>query len=254
MMGCFTSSTNYKLPDTVATPTNALSKAITPLVGKKYEAYNGEQTAGINGTQNDAMSMLRKMLGGGNNPSIRSIDNVPGTGKTGSTQDYMNPYTDAVLQPTIREINKSTARGLQGNDAQANMAGAFGDTGHALARSETERHGTEAIGDATSRAYHDAFSSAMAQKEHDIGQISSDKNLNANLIGQMFGQGTQEQQTKQIGDTSKFQEFLRKQGFDETQLAKIAAIVGSLQTGTAVTNPSTASSILSGLGSAFSFF
>lgn len=255
-MGFFSSSTKYNLPSWVSGPTAGVSAAAMPLITKKYQSYGGDLTAGLNGTQTDAMGMLKNLLNKPRAPNIRSIDNVPGAGGAqGTTQDYMNPYLSNVLDPTLREIKRSTTQNEMTNDAQANMAGAFGDTGHALKQAETARLGTEAVGDATSKAYYDAFNSAMGAKQTDIGRSTADdyntRNQQANIIGQMFGQGNQQQETEQAGDSAKFQEFLRKQGFDETQLAKIAAIVGSLPTGTATTSPSTASSILSGIGSIF---
>ena len=139
-------------------------------------------------------------------------------------------------------------------DAKANMSGAFGDTGHAIERAETTDRGTQAVGDATSKAYYDAFNSAMGLKQNDISRIASDKSETANLISKMFGQGNQQQQTEQVGDQAKFTEFLRQQGFDEEQLAKISSIIGSLSQGTATTTPSTAGSLLGGAASLASLF
>ena len=254
-MGCFDSSTNYSLPKWTAAPTALVSAKSIPLINKTFQSYNGNLTAPMNATQTDATDQLKKLIGTGSNP-LRSIDNVPGAngGPAGTTQDYMNPFVDNVLKPTIRQLDINQKQNMQDNDAQANMAGAFGDTGHALKLTETKRLGTQAVGDATSKAYYDAFNSAMGQKEADINRIGIDKGQTANLISQMFGQGSQQQQTAQSGDTAKFSEFLRQQGFDETQLAKIAAIVGSLPQGTATTSPSTASSILSGVGSLAALF
>lgn len=251
MMGCFTAKTSYDLPSWIKGPTEAISKAATPLVNKQYQSYNGDLSAGMNNTQTDAMGMLKQLIGNGNNPTIRAIDDVPGMagGKAGSTQDYMNPYLESVMGPVLRQLGITNKQNLMDVDAKANMAGAFGDTGHAIERAETGQRGEQAVGDATSKAYYDAFNSAMNMKQNDINRISSDKNQTAGLIEQMFGQGNQQQQTDQVGDQTKFNEFLRQQGFDETQLAKITSIIGSLSQGTAKTTPSTASSILGGLAS-----
>ena len=88
MMGCFTAKTSYNLPSWVKGPTQAISTAAAPLIGKKYQAYDGDLSAGMNGTQTDAMTMLKQLIGDGSKPTIRAIDNVPGSGMAeGSTQD-----------------------------------------------------------------------------------------------------------------------------------------------------------------------
>lgn len=250
-MGCFTpkTSTTFALPDYVKKPSQALSTSVTSQMNKPFVSYDKPMVAGLGEGQTDAMAKLKELLGGG--PSVRTIDNVPGTGASGSTQDYMNPYLEQVLAPILRNINTSTAQNQMNVDAKANMAGAFGDKGHALENAETAQRGTQAIGDATGQAYSNAFNTAMGLKQNDISRIASDKSQQAQLLNEMFGMGGKAQATEQAGLDANFSEFLRQQGFDLNQIAKIASIVGALPTGQAntTTTPSTASSVLGIAGS-----
>lgn len=245
-MGCFTptTKTSFALPDYIKKPSEAISKVATNQIAKPFVSYDKPMVAGLADGQTDAMAQLKELLGGG--PSVRSIDNVPGTGKAGSTQDYMDPYLEQVLAPILRNINTSTAQNQMNVDAKANMAGAFGDKGHALENAETAQRGTQAIGDATGQAYSNAYNNAMGLKQNDISRIASDKSQQAQLLNEMFGMGGKEQATKQAGLDADFSEFLRQQGFDINQIAKLASIIGGLPTGQAntTTTPSTASSVL----------
>lgn len=249
-MGCFSPKTKFKLPDYVKKPSQAISAKVTGLMDKEFVPYEGDMTAGMTGTQTDAMAQLKALLGGGLS-APRLIDNVPGAsgGPAGSTQDYMDPYLSGVLEPILRNINTSRMQSNMDLDAAANMSGAFGDKGTAVARAETNERAMQAAGDATGKAYSDAYNAAMGLKSADINRMMDSKGQEANILQQLFGMGTQEQGTDQAELDAKLAEFLRGEGFDIDLLQKLSSIVGGLPTGTATTSPSTASSILGGAAS-----
>jgi hypothetical protein len=257
-MGCFTSSseTNTNLPDWLKGPTQGIAGAAMGLMGQKYKPYGREMVAGMTGTQNDAMSYIRKMLGDPNSfTTPRLIDNIPGTGGPGSPggsiQDYMNPYIGETLQPTLRNIQEQTAHAMQGVDAKSNFTGGFRDTGSALQRAQTENLGGQAIGDATNRAYSDAFNTAMGERNSDINRLMQNRQAGLGAAGEMFDMGSKQQATQQMRDTAAFSEFLRKQGFDMNKIQQIADIFAKLNSSTPMsttTTPSTANQIFGGLG------
>jgi len=227
------------------------------LLGEHYQPYHGDMVAGMTGTQNRAMDYIRSMLPGKNDTLMtpRLTDNIPGTGHGGGTlQDYMDPYVGAALEPALRNIREQTATNLQGDDTQAQFAGGFRDTGHALERSRDKALGTQAIGDTTATGYSNAFNTAMANRNLDINRLLQNRQDSMALADQLFGYGSKQQATNQAEKTARYSEFLRKIGFDTNQLKDIASIIGSLQSGQMTQSPSTASSILggiSGLGSLF---
>lgn len=247
-MSCFSAKTKYSLPSWVKAPTQAISNKTMGMMDNKFTPFGGERAAGMTGTQNDAMARLKALLAGGTQPG-RVIDDVPGMngGPAGSTKDYMDPYLEQVMNPIMRNINTMRKQAQMDNDASANMAGAFGDKGSQIARSETDERAFQATEDATGRAYSDAFRSAMGLKTDDINRGMAGKDQMAKLLGQMFGMGGVEQQTNQNALDADFSEFLREQGFDMDQIAKLTAIIGGLPQGTATTKPSTFSSILGGV-------
>lgn len=251
-MGLFSSKTTFSLPKYIKAPAKAIGAKVGTLVDKSYVPYEGERVADMTGSQTDAMSMLQQMLGSSaSTDKLRVIDDIPGAEGTpaGTTQDYMNPFLDNALAPILRQLGITNKQAQMDVDARANMAGAFGDTGHALEKAETTERGNQAVTDTTYKAYADAFQNAMGLKQNDLTRMKSNEGQTAQLLQQLFGMGTQEQQTKQAGLDTDFQEFLREQGFDEEHLAKLASIIGSIPQGQASTQPSTASSLLSGAAS-----
>lgn len=250
-MGFFDSKTKFVLPGYVQKPSVAISKKATGLLDKGFVGYDKPLTAGMNETQTNAMDWLEQIMGpsGSAGSDLRVIDDIPGAsgGPAGTTQDYMNPYLENAMEPMLRRLGIQNKQNLMDVDAKANMAGAFGDTGHAIERAETTERGNLQIEDAATRAYSDAFNSAMGLKSNDINRMMQGKTQSAQLLSELFGMGTQQQETEQQGIAADYSEFLREQGFDEEQLAKISSIIGSLQQGTAQTSPSKASSVLGGL-------
>ena len=252
-MGFFKAKTKFVLPAYIQQPSAKISEKATSLLDKGFQSYDKPLTAGVNESQTQAMDLLKELLGpsGSASSSLRVIDDIPGAsgGPAGTTQDYMNPFLDNAMNPTLRRMGIQNKQNLMDVDAKANMAGAFGDTGHAVERAETTERGNLQMEDTAYRAYSDAFNNAMGLKSNDLGRMAQGKTQTAQLLNEMFGMGTQQQQTEQKGLDANYSEFLRQQGFDEEQLAKISSIIGSLQTGQAQTSPSKASSLLSGAAS-----
>lgn len=253
-MGLLSSKTKYKLPDYIKAPSKSISAKATQLLDKSYVPYTGDRVAEMSGTQNQAVEALKEMFSANAGPSLRVIDDIPGAsgGPVGSTQDYMNPYLEQVMEPIMRRLGIANKENLMGVDAKAHMAGAFGDAGHGIERAETTERGNLQLGDELNRGYFNAFNSAMGLKGDDLARRESNETQAMQMLQQMFGFGGVEQATEQAGLDADFEEFMRAQGFDTEQLAKIASIIGSLNPGTATTKPSTASSIgsiASGIGS-----
>jgi len=156
-----------------------------------------------------------------------------------SVASYMPAYTDQVLAPTIRNINESfDARG--GDLArEATMAGAYGDSAHGVRQSVLDRDRARDIGDATAGAYDRAFTSAVGQRDADLGRILSGASGLASIGQQQFGQntslaqmlaalGTQQQQAGQTGIQNDI--TLNQQNQDQplrqfTSLAQILAMI-----------------------------
>lgn len=92
-------------------------------------------------------------------------------GQLGKISDYMNPYTDAVVQPQIRELGKARRRAMIQSGEQATAAGAFGDARQGVADSLTNKNYLDQVSDVTGQGYSDAYNQAMAQRSADVGRF-----------------------------------------------------------------------------------
>lgn len=105
---------------------------------------------------------------------------VDENGWLGSIDSYMNPYTQRVLDPVVRELQQEDQRQKNRIGGMAQMSGAFGDARHGIMEGEQSSRTNESIGDATNRVYSDAYSSAMAQRGSDIGRRDAMETGNVN--------------------------------------------------------------------------
>ncbi|HEV7247957.1 MAG TPA: hypothetical protein VGN93_13315 [Shinella sp.] len=105
---------------------------------------------------------------------------VDENGWLGSIDSYMNPYTDRVLSPVIRELQQEDQRQKNRIGGMAQMSGAFGDARHGIMEGEQSSRTNEAVGDATNRVYSDAYNTAMGQRASDIGRRDTMETGNTN--------------------------------------------------------------------------
>lgn len=169
-------------------------------------------------------------------------------GKIGKTTDYMNPYIDGVLDPTLREIKQESRRQQNDIGSTAAMSGAFGDARHGIAEGENFEKTNQAISDATNQAYSQGFDRAAAERQAAIERLGTgaqglmgvgdnlfqkfndvnDSLYNAGNISYNFDE--KKRQTMQ-----SFQEALKNKQYDDA-LKLLAAVNGSPKESTTETS------------------
>jgi len=97
---------------------------------------------------------------------------------------YMSPYTQAVLDPAIRDLEEKAARERIRLGQQSGMRGAFGGSRQAIAESELERGTQREIGDLSARQRAAAYNQALEQFRLD------QKNIPALYSGALTNVGT----------------------------------------------------------------
>jgi hypothetical protein len=164
-------------------------------------------------------------------------------------QQYQNPFTQAVVDPTVRALQQQQGQQLSEQQGQAIRSGAFGGDRSGLARATLQGQQGLALGQAIApiyeRGYNTAVQTAMGQQGvvaadlarqlaggQQLGNLGSAAQ-NAALTGAQaqIAAGTLPQQTKQAEDTAKYQQYLQEKGypFQTTQfLAGIAEGTGAL--------------------------
>lgn len=111
---------------------------------------------------------------------------VDENGFLGAISDYMNPYTENILQPAIRKINEASDRRRKQIGHSANMSGAFGDARHAISEGLNEEGTKEQISDATGIAYKMAFDDAMGRRTGDAQRkLTADMSDQGAMLSQL---------------------------------------------------------------------
>lgn len=226
-----------------------------------YQPFTGQTTAPLTANQNTATSMIQgaaatpnpytgtaagaytnlttapaqsisapSILGGGTNVNNTSIS------------DYMNPYIDAALNPTLQAISRQGDAARKTIGASSTMSGAFGDARQGVETANQMRDEQQNVGNTVGSAYNTAFNTAAGLRGQDINNSMAVQNANAgynetalqraatgatdltsldkyntgrtvDLANALNTQGTQEQTTQQNQDTANLTAYLRQQGY-----------------------------------------
>lgn len=234
--------------------------------GHPYQGYDGPTQGAFGPETGMASSHLQDMLAAGTDPGTKSAmggyQNVMDSiNPNASVSSFINPFVDATLSPTIRNINESADTQRMKNGADASMAGAWGGSGMGVAQALADRFRGQQISDATGAAYGKAWDNAQTAKNSQLSQYLSaaqgegamgqqGQNEGTTISTLLAGLGSQQQQANQTGintaigvnDSNQMGQF--KQG---TQLAQMLAMVPKNTSGTSVSNGQTSQPDNSGM-------
>lgn len=177
-----------------------------------YQPYTGQQVAGTTSNQQAAATNAAQQLGRFA-PTYSSITNylnqsaapITSTYKptavnannvstndftTADISAYMNPYTQASLQPQIDDLNQQYA--TEQNQLNGNAAGTgnFGGSRQALLNSQLAKQNQEAVSNVTAQGYNTAYNDAQNAYETDQARNLQGQTTNqaANLNASEFNQ------------------------------------------------------------------
>ena len=155
---------------------------------------------------------------------------------------YMNPYTQNVVDIQKREALRDYGMMRPGMGFQASKQGAFGGARHGVVEAEAERNLGQRLGDIQQAGQERAFNAATglftneAQRQLQAAPIFSNigsqsqqlglGGLDAILKSQAIPRGL-EQQRRDID----FQEYMRGQGYGMNQLGTLSGLIRGVQPG-----------------------
>ena len=147
------------------------------------------------GARNLFGSSYGQFGGGFDDPSVRGMYQQSTQGyDPRSTQSYMNPYEDSVVQQTMKDIRESGAKSDIGRRASEISQGAFGGSRSRLQQGESDRalgRGMmEAVGGLRSQGYQQAQQASM-------GEFGRQQDARARAAQGMGSYGRQGQQLRQ---------------------------------------------------------
>jgi len=132
-----------------------------------------------------AMSQAAGISRGG----IRNL--APGSFLSGNIAAYQNPYTDQVVNQTMRDIERQRTLADQGVRANAVRSGAFGGTREAIAREENNRNFLDTSARTLAQLRNQGFDTAANLMQSDIGRDlqaqQANQGVDLNVAGQNAG-------------------------------------------------------------------
>jgi len=169
-VGSETAATESISPYAAPYVTEMLGKG-QALAATPYQAYTGPLTAGPSALQSQAFSGLGSLA----LPAASGAGSFTGaayglptdgttpqltTSPTSIVQQYMNPYLEAALNPTIQKVKDETAKAQQELQSQYAQAGAYGGGRQAVAEAGLQNRALDRIGDITAQGYQTAYDKA----------------------------------------------------------------------------------------------
>lgn len=217
-----TSQTQTALTGPATNAATSLFNTATNVGNQPYASYPNERVAGltpdqytaianargISGESNNLYSRLAGMVGSGQDNRVENqmvmdrgankssvlADNGVGAMEqlakafpNVNIADYMNPYTQQVLDPAIRDLTREAERNRQALVARSAMTGSFGGSRNAIAQSEAQRNTQEAIGDLSANERARAFNAATEQWRKDQQTIPGLYAAGQNLVNNAQG-------------------------------------------------------------------
>lgn len=238
-----TSQSNSFAPWVTDFGQNLVSQAGDQINAHPWQSYDGPVQGQFGQGWQDASGYLSSLLG-----QLQPSTEIAGSelqrvmsslDPSKSVAQFMSPYVDTVLQPTIRNINEANDQARSQLAASQTMAGAYGDSTHATQNRLLERERERSIGDATAGAYDKAFSSAVGQRDSELQKTLAAIGAGGTLGGQEYAQktglaqilaslGTQQQQADQTGIQNKIALNLQNQQMPMQQFTQLGQLLAMI--------------------------
>ena len=235
-----------------------------------YQGYGGERVAGFSPTELAGRERAAELaqLGLGM-PQVEQAADVAAQAAQFSyrdpalVQEYMNPFLQGALDPTLRAIREQQTQTLQGLGSQAQAAGAFGGSRQGVVEAQTLGRFGQQMGDVIGTGYAQAFDRATNL----MGDEQARQLAGASALSQAANQlrsvgyadadvlrtlGAEERGLQQSQMEADYNEYLRSQAFPYQSLqARLSPLgYGAQVAGAAPTvqQPSQFQSLLGNLG------
>ena len=270
--GTTTSSQTVSIPPEVLARYNAVNAQAETVAQQPFQQYGGEfvapltptQVAGTNAT-NAASSQAQPYYGAATALTLGGAQNV-GPLTQGQIGYYQNPYTQAVVNPTVQALQQQQGQQLSQQQAEAIKGGAFGGDRANLQRSQLQGQQNLALGQAIAPLYQQGYGQAVQTAQGQQGVIASDLARQMQAGQQVAGLGTAAQaaslqgaqaqlaagqvgqQTQQAQDTAQYQQFLQERGYP----FQVAQFLANIAMGTGALSGSTTSGTQTSPGGFFS--
>jgi hypothetical protein len=225
------------------------------ILATPFQGYEGQRVAGLTGLQQQALQGYGGLDMGA--PAFAQAADVystiAGEGLSPERiQTYMSPYTQNVIDASMRDLARQRDITLNEMGAAATRAGAFGGSRQGVAEAETQRAFAETAADTAARLREAGYSQAAGLAQADLAQRMAAAQggmgaAGAGLQQQVAGLGAQmaageaERILGQQGLDALYERYMLEMQYPLTQFGVATGAAGAIpagygtQTGTTVT-------------------
>lgn len=241
------------------------------IAGRDFTAYEGDRVAGLTSLQDEALTGYGNLDAGaeaygqasdiyGDLGGFQSQDLNAAQISDVDMGQYMSPYTQNVIDASLRTLGGAQEQALNKQGAQASAAGAFGGSRHGVAEAETRKAYGQQASDLVTNQMQQAFMNAQnmagrdiaSQNEFALGNRAASERAAgiraggaaglATTAGQQLGAemdvlgaqmqaGDAQRALDQAGLDAEYKEFMREMGFPLIGLDALTAAAGGIPRG-----------------------
>jgi hypothetical protein len=190
-----------------------------------WTPYSGPTSAAPTSAQNTAQNYATGAATGQSGPLasvINSINPSLGPGQ------YMNPYVQATLNPTLQNLQTANAQENQQTGAAATLSGAYGGTGQGVQTALNNYFTGQNVANASGQAYSNAYNSAIQQQQNSLQDLLGAAGAQTSAAGLLSGLGAQEQNVGQTGIQNAINLNQQNQTMPLSQGLSLASILSGI--------------------------
>jgi hypothetical protein len=223
-----------------------------------YTGYQGQRVAPLSGGEQAAANVFSQQI----LPQAGQLAQIGAqTYDTATMQQYMNPYTNAVIQSTLSDLGEAYGQQQRGMATQAIGAGAFGGAREGVERALGRERYLDQVSDVSSRLRQAGFESGAQRFAQDRAtQLQAAQSQLSGLAGAAAGlgqYGATARGIEQAGLAEAYRDFIEEREYPAGQIRQmVGALAGApIRTygeersgfvGTPVGAPSTFSQVIGG--------
>jgi len=208
----------------------------------QYVPYGGERLAGLT-TEQQMARQGAVQQSQAYRPDLQASRALTTMGAQPITAEnisqYQNPYSQAVMQTTLDELERRQQISDQGMADQAVKSGAYGGARFGVQKAESERNlrdvQAKAAADIQAKSYQQALAAAQADKQRQgqagqaYGNIAGQEmQLGGAGLSGLYQAGGLGQTQAQAGRDIAYEDFQRQQQFPYAQTQYAAGILGGM--------------------------
>lgn len=221
--GSSKSTTTPVVPDELKPAAQSLSKIATQVGNTPYQAYTGQGVAGLNGQQQQAISMIQDRAANGSPIMDQANSTLTSMLQGGQT----NPYLDQMVgnaQKSVVDAYNMVSRPQQ--IAAGINSGSFGNSGLQQAQAYQDGQLQQQLGNLATTMYGNAYNTDQANKLSALGMAQSYGNQAYTDAGQLLNAGTTAQNNQQDQLDFQYQQFQNQQDYPLKQLQALTGVLG----------------------------